>query len=338
VRPVGDRMSADSALGAPGHHMAASARAPSNIALAKYWGKASIAENMPAVPSLSVTLAGLETTTRVELREELCADTLTLGGIVQAGESLARVARVLSALRERSGARLYAAVTSVNSFPTASGLASSASGFAALALAASRVYGLSTGADAVAVVARRASASAARSFFSGFAELVPGEPARQVAAADALPLALVVCVTTEGAKAEGSTSGMTLTKERSPYYAAWLDFAPQNFLAIRHALLAGDLPAVCTLAEASALAMHASALAAGVSYFNAATQTVLQEVFAARRAGLGVWATMDAGPHVKLLTHQRDASQVARHFAAVPGVLRQIHAQPGPGATLLATT
>ena len=141
----------------------ATATAHPNIALAKYWGKREVAGNVPATPSVSITLGALVTTTTVTFDESLGEDVFVLGGVDEKGERRDRVTAVLDEIRASSGRSTRARVVSENDFPTASGLASSASGFAALARAASAAAGLHLDERALARVARRASASAARS-------------------------------------------------------------------------------------------------------------------------------------------------------------------------------
>jgi diphosphomevalonate decarboxylase len=316
----------------------ASAIAHPNIALAKYWGKAPGAGNVPAVPSLSVTLAGLATRTTVTFDRALAKDEVILAGAPQTGAFLERASALLDRVRAATKRDARARVESANDFPTASGLASSASGFAALAVAAARAAGLDASQEAIADLARQSSASAARSLFGGFVELVPElgpKPAArvaQVAPKDALPLRVLVCVVTEAAKDVGSTEGMQTTRDRSPYYGAWLEEAPRLFAGIREALVARDLPKLCELSERSALAMHASAMAAGVVYFGSATLDVYRRVRELRAGGALAFATMDAGPHVKVLTSASEAAPLAAKLGEVPGVLRVITAQPGDGA------
>jgi diphosphomevalonate decarboxylase len=223
---------------------------------------------------------------------------------------------------------------SANDFPTASGLASSASGFAALALAAIRAAGLDWSAERVADLARRSSASAARSVFGGFVEL-DGAVARPVAPPDRLDLKVLVCVTTEAPKAVSSRDGMKQTALRSPYYAAWLETAPRIHAALKEAVLAGDVARAGALAEQSALAMHASALAAGVVYVSGATLEALATVRALRDEGVVAYATMDAGPHLKCLVRTADAARAAERLARTPGVLRIIEAAAGEGARIV---
>ncbi len=305
-----------------------------NIALSKYWGKREGGGNVPAVPSLSVTLAGLATTTRVTFDDALAADSLLLNGVPAADAAVARTTELLDRVREASGLRARASVVSINDFPTASGLASSASGFAALALAAVRAADLDWPAERVADLARRSSASAARSIFGGFVAL-EGEVARPVAGPDQIPLKVLVCVTTEGAKAVSSRDGMAVTAAKSPYYAGWLETAPRLHAELRAALLAGDLETTCALAEQSALAMHASAFAAGIVYVSGATLEALATVRALRSDGVIAYATMDAGPHLKCLVHARDAARAKERLAQTPGVLRIIEAVAGEGARII---
>jgi diphosphomevalonate decarboxylase len=322
----------------------ATAIAHPNIALAKYWGKTGRAGNYPAVPSLSVTLEGMTTTTRVSFDAALDRDRVVLNGGEPGGDAHARACTLLDRVRASTGEKRFASVDSTNEFPTASGLASSASGFAALALAASRAAGGARVLDAAEVsdLARRSSASAARSVFGGFVELAAGtdDPkdevlsAKQVAPIDHLDLRVLVCVTREGKKAVGSTDGMRRTAASSPYYRAWHDAAPRMCEALRAALLATHFEQVGTLAEASALAMHASAIAAGVIYFEGATLAVLEAVRSLRANGLLAWSTIDAGPHVKVLVHDADAARATEALAAVPGVLRVLYTRPGEGARL----
>jgi diphosphomevalonate decarboxylase len=313
-----------------------------NVALSKYWGKREGKRdrdgNFPAVPSLSVTLGGLQTRTRVAWAAGgagRTADRVVLDGVELSPAEATRATALLDTVRRAAGLTDRADVESRNDFPTASGLASSASGFAALALAAVRAAGLDWDAARVSDLARSASASAARSVFGGYVELPVGEPsARPVAPASQLPLVVLVCITAEGPKAVGSTDGMRRTMERSPYAHAWLEHAPKLHEELRAALLAGDFQGVGERAEASALAMHASAIAAGIVYWNGATLDALAAVRALREGGLPAYATIDAGPHVKVLVRPADAPRARAVLEAVPGVKRVIEARPGEGARL----
>ncbi len=305
-----------------------------NIALSKYWGKRPTGTNVPAVPSLSVTLAGLSTKTTVTFDGALSDDVLELDGKPADANALRRATELLDRVRSAANITTRARVVSANDFPTASGLASSASGFAALALAATSAAGLDWSAEEVADLARKSSASAARSVFGGFVELA-GEMARPIAPPDALDMRILVCVTTEAQKAVSSSDGMKKTASESPFYGAWLEAAPKMHAALVDALRARDVSTVFRIAEKSALSMHASALAAGVVYVSGVTLAALAEVRAIRRSGTTAYATIDAGPHLKCLVERKDAAAVKERLAKVPGVLRIIEAAPGEGARLV---
>jgi diphosphomevalonate decarboxylase len=322
----------------------ASGVAHPNVALSKYWGKRPGGGNVPAVPSLSVTLAALETRTHVRFDASLENDRLVMNGAIAGAEATARVSALLDRVRLAARDERRAEVRSMNDFPTASGLASSASGFAALAWTAVRAAGLAWSASLVSDLARRSSASAARSVFGGFVELDAGASgahesdvlsAHAVAPAGHLPLVVLVCVTTEAQKAISSSDGMRLTMERSPYARAWLDEAPRLHARLRDALLARDFAAVGELAEASSFAMHASAIAARLVYWNAATMNALVAVRALRAEGVQAFASIDAGPHVKVLVLEPDVSRARAAMAAAPGVRRVIDSRVGGGARLV---
>jgi diphosphomevalonate decarboxylase len=317
------------------HRREAMAVAHPNLALAKYWGKLEREGNYPAVPSLSVTLGGLRTTTRVRFDATLAADRLVLNGEDANDTERLRAVKLIDRVRAEAGRAERTEIVSDNDFPTASGIASSASGFAALALAASHAAGLDWDAPRVSSVARESSASAARSVFGGFVQLEAGaESAAPVAGPEHIDLVILVCVTGEGKKKEiGSSDGMKRTAAKSPYYRAWLEQAPSTFADLRAALLARDFEKMGELSEASALAMHASAIAAGVVYFSHVSLEALQVVRQLRERGTLAFCSMDAGPHVKVLTLGQDAALVATWLRAMPGVSRVIEARPGAAAT-----
>jgi diphosphomevalonate decarboxylase len=313
-------------------------RAHANIALAKYWGKADVARNLPAVPSLSLTLAGMRTTTEVTFLPELAVDELVLGGAPQLGKPRERASKLLNEVRALAGVATFARVRSHNDFPTAAGLASSASGFAALALAATRALNLQLSVERVSALARAASASAARSLFGGFVELgARAESAARVAGPEHWPLRMLVAVTTEAAKDTGSTDGMQHTAQTSPYYASWVGDAPRLFAEVKAAVLARDFERLAPAVEQSALAMHASMLAASPAliYFRPATLAVIETVRALRKAGTAACFTIDAGPHVKVLVEASHAEAVRAALAKTEGVLRVLESAPGPDALVL---
>ncbi|MCC7539993.1 MAG: diphosphomevalonate decarboxylase, partial [Deltaproteobacteria bacterium] len=241
--------------------------AHANIALVKYWGKSDRALNLPAVPSISLTLAPLATTTRVTFDPALHDDCMTFGDRPASADDLARVSESLDSIRALAGVEWRASVETHNSFPTASGLASSASGFAALVTAAASALALDLPLSTLSALARRGSASAARSVYGGFARLPAGVPgddslcAVPVAPADHWDVRMIVAVTSEGPKDTASRAGMNRVADTSPYYPAWVADAPGIANRAMAAIDARDLESLGALMELSTMRMHACALA-----------------------------------------------------------------------------
>jgi diphosphomevalonate decarboxylase len=187
--------------------------------------------------------------------------------------------------------------------------------------------------------------SAARSVYGGFVTLLAGAPDQKFLAAEPLaeasdwPVAMCVAVTTLAKKDVGSTEGMAHTRTTSPFYEAWLARAPQIFDRARRAVLSRDLEALGTCAEESAFAMHATALAAAPAliYFSPGTLAAVLRVQKLRREGTLAFVTIDAGPHVKVLSSAGDVPLVQAALCEVEGVREVIVARPGPAASLVPT-
>ena len=322
------------------------ARACANIALVKYWGKRDAALNLPAAGSLSLTLDALTTVTTVRFDRALAADAMTLDGVAASAKVLARTTAWLDRVRALAGVDARAAIDTANLFPTASGLASSASGYAALALAASRAAGLALDPAALSRLARLGSGSAARSIYGGLVRMHAGTRADGDDAiatpidADATfvaDLRMVIAVVGGGApKTHGSRDAMEHCAATSPLYAGWVACVDGDLRAAEAAIAARDLEALGVVTEGSALAMHAAAIASRptVLYWQPPTLAAMAAVRELRARGVGAWATMDAGPHVKVLTTEADSAAVAAAMAAVPGVTAVTTSTPGAGASL----
>ncbi|HEX7046666.1 MAG TPA: diphosphomevalonate decarboxylase [Gammaproteobacteria bacterium] len=319
----------------------AEATARANIALIKYWGKRrhddEVSLNLPAVGSLSITLDALSTRTRIRFDNSLVKDSLRLNG---REDSTARLSPFLDIFRRRAGREIFAAVESDNNFPTGAGLASSASGFAALAAAATGALELQMPATELSALARRGSGSAARSIFGGFVEWHRGERedgsdshAEPLANSDHWPLRVLIAVTDESQKPVGSTDGMTRTEFTSPYFDAWVEGQENDLADARAAILARDFEKLADVSEFSCLKMHASAIAArpGVVYWNGATVDALNAVRALRAKGVPVFFTIDAGPQVKAVCLPEAEVAVRETLAAVSGVKRVIASGLGNG-------
>lgn len=343
----------------------ATATAHANIALIKYWGKANDELIIPRTSSLSLTLDELYTTTTVRFlsgdetgldasiggKAAVVAtnrqDRATLDGKPVTGRPMERISALLDIVRELAGISAPAEVTSLNTVPTAAGLASSASGFAALAGAAAAAAGLDLSEKELSRLARRGSGSASRSIFGGLAiwhaghddESSYAEPleAGVNGGAFANELALIVLVLNAGTKAISSREAMRLTIETSPVYEPWIRQHADHLAEARAAVAERDLTRLGEAAEANALGMHAAMRAStpSVDYLSEASHAALRAVRDARAAGFPAWATMDAGPNVKVLTSTEHAEALnvwlsERLDGSVPG-FRTIVTHAGPG-------
>lgn len=312
----------------------ATAVAHSNIALIKYWGKANLRLALPATSSVSLTLEAYTTETSVEWGAE--HDSIVLDGTRLGGVASDRVRRFLDLVREISGRTDGASVVSRNTVPTAAGLASSASGFAALAAASTAAAGASLNPRELSILARKGSGSASRSIFGGLAVWYAGTDDASSFAEPlddpGLDLAMVIAVVNAGTKEISSRDAMWLTADSSPYYDAWVAASRIDFADMLEAIRMGDFTRVGELAESNAMRMHASMLGATppVSYWEADSVRCLRLVRELRSAGTECYATMDAGPNVKILCRRPDleAIRTAVEGLGVAGVTTSL---PGPG-------
>lgn len=320
------------------------ARANANVALAKYWGKRDEKLNLPLTGSLSVTLDGLETVAAVRLVSRASSDAIQMNGEPAPAREAERISRFFDLVRQAARSTHRVEVSVESNFPVAAGLASSASTFAALAVAASQAFALDLDDAALSVLARRGSGSAARSIHGGFVEWRAGRAADgsdshavPLAPAAHWPLGVVVAVTDEGRKKIGSREGMEIAVKQSPFFRAWLETHGDDMTAIREGVLRRDLALVGETAEHNCLKMHAASIAArpALLYWTPATLAVLHRIPEMRAQGLEAYFTIDAGPQVKILCRAEDRARVAEQIADVPGVRRVLLSAPGPGAEVL---
>jgi diphosphomevalonate decarboxylase len=327
------------------------ATAHSNIALVKYWGKREGVDpelNLPAVGSLSMTLDELRSVTEIR---PASTDSFALDGETLTGKPATKVFEQLDRiwrLGGLSGARPPCAVVSKNYLPTAAGLASSASGFAALTVAAAGSFALvdtlETSRTRLSTWARMGSGSAARSLFGGFVRLDAGSAsdgsdclARPLFGPDHWDVRLLVVHTARGAKHVGSTGGMESSRLTSPYYPAWVETSLGDLDAAERALAAREFEALGEVMEHSCFKMHACMFATRppLLYWNGATLEVIRAVWQLRESGGPVgFVTSDAGPHVKILCRAQAADALAARLGDVAGVHQVQAVAPGPAASL----
>ena len=317
--------------------MRATAKAQPNIALVKYWGKRDTVRNLPATGSISITLDDLYTEMSVEFPSGLDADHLTVNGDNSPG-SLPRVSRCLDSLL--GPGRGHAQVSSRSNFPIAAGLASSASAFAALVMAAAAAAGRQDTIVELARQAGRASGSAARSLYGGFVELQNDGDEIQVSsilAGDQWPLRILAAVTTTSAKPVSSGEAMEISRKTSPFYKRWVDEQDMDLATARDAIAVKDFGKLASVAEHNCLKMHSVMWTSRppVVYWNAATIACLEAIREMRSDGIDVFFTIDAGPQVKAICMPDDESVVATALADVPGVQEVLVSGIGEGAILV---
>jgi diphosphomevalonate decarboxylase len=323
----------------------ATAQANSNIAFIKYWGNRDARLRMPLNDSLSMTLDTLMTETTVAFEEGLSEDQIIVGEAEATGVARTRVVEQLDRIRAQAQVQSKAHVMSRNNFPSGVGLASSASAFAALTLAATRAAGLELNERALSVLARQGSGSAARSIPGGFVEWLAATNmtstseqsyARQIAPADFWNLHDVIVVVSNEEKKVGSSDGH-LAAHTSPFFSERLNHLPERFHRARRALLTRDLKSLGPLIEIEAIELHFIAMTSrpAIYYWSPDMVRVIDAARAWRDAGLQVYFTLDAGPNVHLICEGKDAETIAANARPLDGVKEVIDSGVGGPARVV---
>ena len=300
----------------------AEAFAPSNIALAKYWGKQNVSLKIPSNASLSISLDRLGT------RCSICSgvsDQLQINGEAIASNSpiAKRVFDWIDMVCGNTRPRLY--INTFSNIPMAAGVASSASAFAALTFALNRFFGWNFKADFLSSIARLGSASAARSIFKGFVKLVPQQSLQQFSCF-AEPVGvhwrefrIAILTVSRETKEMSSTAGMAHTQKTSPLFSPWPKFADASFSEMLRAVQQKDIVKLGEAAEHNALTMHATMMAANPSliYLRPESLQALLRVQQLRKQGIAVYATMDAGPNIKLIFLANQQRLISQTFTNI---------------------
>lgn len=319
------------------------ARAYTNIALIKYWGKENQELIIPMNNSLSLTLDAFYTETEVTFSKELKEDQFYLDNQWQDSKATLKVSRFLDFVRSKADSSLRAVVKSKNFVPTAAGLASSASGLAALAGAASAALNLNLTPEELSRLARRGSGSACRSIYGGFAEWQKGDSdetsyAVQIPSSDfENDLSMIFVVVNDAQKDISSRDGMQRTVETSAFYDGWLQTVPQDLAKAKKAIKEKDFIALGEVSESSALKMHGTTLAATppFTYWSAESMKVMNIVRQIRNGGLPCYFTMDAGPNVKLLVERKNEAALLSALSAHLDAKQLVVAHAGPAIEIL---
>ena len=294
------------------------ARAHTNIALIKYWGKADETYIIPMNNSLSVALERFYTETKVTFDESYTKDTLILNGETVTASESAKISRYMDIVRATSGTTMFAYIESDNHVPTAAGLASSASAYAALAAACDKALNLGLTGKALSRLARRGSGSASRSIYGGFVEWEKGHDDESSYSfpieADhwEQELAMIFVVINNKTKKVSSRAGMSHTRDTSRFYQYWLNHVDEDIASVKHAIERKDFMQMGEVIEANGLRMHATNLGAQppFTYMVEESYLAMDIVDQCRKAGYPCYFTMDAGPNVKILVEKKNQQAV----------------------------
>jgi diphosphomevalonate decarboxylase len=318
----------------------ATAQSHPNIAFIKYWGNRDAGLRLPANGSISMNLDGLFTQTRVTFEPSLDEDRLTINGKPAGGVTLQRVSAFLDCVRQMSGLWHYARVDSTNNFPLGAGIASSASAFAALSLAASAAAGLKLDLRDLSRLARRGSGSACRSVPYGYVEWQAGEDnetsyAFSIAPPEHWHLTDCIAMISRTHKPTGSTEGHALAVT-SPLQQARVEDTPRRLQICRRAIAERDFETLARIIELDCHLMHAVMMTSTppLLYWQPTTLAVMHAVQRWRADGTPICYTVDAGPNVHVLCPSEAASRVAVQLGQISGVTGVLTALPG-GATRL---
>lgn len=319
------------------------ARAYTNIALIKYWGKKDEELILPMNNSLSLTLDAFYTETEVIFSDTFTKDEFYLDGEQQNDKATKKISTFLDLVREKGQTTLNAKVISQNFVPTAAGLASSASGLAALAGACNEALQLGLDEIGLSRLARRGSGSACRSIYGGFVEWEKGVDdltsyAKQIPS-DGFEddLAMVFLLLNDQQKDVSSRDGMRRTVETSSFYQGWLDSLDADLAQLKQAIADKNFQSLGETMERNALKMHGTTLAANppFTYWSPDSLKAMQAVRDLRKQGIPCYFTMDAGPNVKILVEKKHVAAVKTACSHLFSKKQVVSAQAGSGMTII---
>lgn len=316
------------------------AKANTNIALIKYWGKRDEELFLPMNSSISLTLDAFHTQTGVAINKESEKDVFILDGKEVQGKAYDRVVKFMNLIRRQSGIYEPAYIESINTVPISSGFASSASGFAALAAAGSKAYELDLDLKQLSILARQGSGSASRSIYGGFVMWNKGQCddgsdsySEDLLTPGLFNISVLSILVSHETKAISSTMGMSLTVKTSPFYKGWLDSVDKDIEQVKLAISSRDLETLGIVMEHNTLKMHATMMSTRppIIYWNEGTMAVIQGVTEMRNKGYLVYFTVDAGANVKVLCLPEDEAVLSEFFRTIPAVKKVTVCHQGDG-------
>ncbi len=316
-------------------------KAPANIAFIKYWGKRNEKLRIPANSSISTNLSNAFSVTSVDFDDKFKEDIVNIDGVNSSKGEKERVVKHLDLIRKILGKSIHAEVVSKNNFPKASGIASSASGFAALTLAASLSAGLKLSKKDLSILARLGSGSACRSIPDGFVEWKEGTRNEDSYAYSLYPANYwdiydVIAIVGQTSKKVSSTEGHTLSKS-SPFYKARISGMNSKVKEIKLALKNKDFTKFGNILEAEAVNMHTVMMTSNppLFYWTPKTLEIILKVIEWRSQGLEVYFTIDAGPNVHVICERKNLEKVKVKVALIAGVKEVLINKPASGAHII---
>jgi phosphomevalonate decarboxylase len=279
--------------------------------LIKYHGLADPVLRLPFHDSISVCTAPLTTRTTLEFGD-FPRDQATIDGRDVTARDMERIRSVVDAVRTKASLRTPFRMASVNDFPSNIGLGASASGFAALAMAASNAAGLNLSPEEISRFARRGAGSASRSVTGGFSKwkmgLTDEDSFSTRLAGEDLEMAMVVAVVpafkqTEDAHREALTS---------PFFHARLAEMPRLVAEMELAIRNRDVGAICSLAERDTLMLHGITMTGTgeMVLWQPDTLRVILAVRRLREKGTPAFFSIDTGATVYVNTVPDQADRV----------------------------
>lgn len=318
--------------------MKATAISPSNIAFIKYWGKKDYLLNIPANGSISMNLSNLTTTTTVEFSKIYQKDEVIINGKKRGGKSYERVVKHIEGIRNMAGITIQAKVSSENNFPESTGLSSSASGFAALTLAATKAAGLSLSEKELSMLSRQGSGSSCRSIPSGFVEWLGGETNNSSYAVSIFPsdywnIVDVVTIISTKKKEISSSQGQKCAMV-SPFFQTRISRMKRKIDLCRNLIEKKDFTQLGELIEAEALEMHAVMITSipSLIYWTPETVTLIKQVQQWRKEGLEAYFTINTGQDMHIIAQEKDVKALASKLKTVQQVKNIIVNTPAIGA------
>lgn len=314
-----------------------------SLQVIKYWGKRDTELILPTNSSLSVTLSQdiLHSKTTISAAKEFSHDRLWLNGIeedITKNKRMHNCFRETRAIRQAMEAKAEADgnpiellstypvhVCSENNFPTAAGLASSASGLAALVYTLSQVYELTISTSEASRIARQGSGSACRSLFGGFVSWEMGEKADgsdsyavQIAPETHWPdLQALICVVSDAKKGTSSTAGMQSTIKTSLLMNERINnIVPARMEGMKKAILEKDFQSFAELTMRDSNQFHAVCLDTypPIFYMNDTSRAIIQlihEYNATSPDGkLKAAYTYDAGPNAVIYAPKENMAEI----------------------------